>query len=43
MVYISIVGRKRCFSWGTGVCAQCSSKVADGPINMAPLKKRKVL
>ncbi len=28
-------GPKRCFYWGH---AQCSKKIADGPINMAPLK-----
>jgi hypothetical protein len=29
-------GPKRCFYWGH---AQCSKKIADGPINMAPLNK----
>jgi hypothetical protein len=36
--YFASGSLKRCFYWGH---AQCSQKIADGPINMAPFKKRK--
>jgi hypothetical protein len=37
--YFASGSLKRCFYWGH---AQCSQKIADGPINMAPLKKKKI-
>ncbi len=38
--YVATQDPKRCFYWGH---AQCSYKIADGPMNMAPIKIKKRL